>query len=54
MQFDKKQKQKNKQTNKKIAETILLDLSKAFDCISHDRLKAKINAHGFDKEMLSF
>ena len=38
---------------KKIAEAILLDLSKGFDRISHDLLEAKIDVYGFDKEALS-
>ena len=36
-----------------IAGPILPDLSKVYDCISHDLLKAKIKAHVFDKEALS-
>ena len=36
----------------KVAGAILADLSKAFDCLSHDLLIAKGEAYGFDKSAL--
>ena len=40
--------------NKKLVGTLLMDLSKAFDCISHDLLIAKLHAHGLTTEALTF
>ena len=36
----------------KVAGAILTDLSKAFDCLSHDLLIAKLEAYGFEKSAL--
>ena len=38
----------------KIVGSVLLDFSKAFDCIPQDLLIAELDAFGFDKQALSF
>ena len=45
---------KNIRGNKGVFAAVLTDLPKAFDCIPHGLLIAKLNAFGFDKKSLSF
>ena len=40
--------------NNEIVGAVLMDLSKAFDCLPHELLVAKLSAYGFDKSTLKF
>ena len=39
--------------SRSVVGTILMDLSKAYDCIPHDLLIAKLEAYGLDRKILS-
>ena len=45
---------KKNRDNKGVFDAVLTDLFKAFGCIPHGLLIAKLNAFGFDKKSLSF
>ena len=40
--------------NSGLVGTMLMDLSKAYDCLHHDLLIAKLDAYGLDKPSLNF
>ena len=40
--------------NSGLVGTILMDLSKAYDCLPHHLLRAKLEAYGLDKPSLNF
>ena len=42
---------KKSQDNKSLVGTVLMDLSKVFDCIPHDLLAAKLHVYGFYQKM---
>ena len=40
--------------NKNFADTVLMDLSKTFDCIPYDLLAEKLNAYGLSEDATTF
>ena len=40
---------KKSRDNKNFVSTVLMDLSKAFDCIPHDLLSARLDVHSYSK-----
>ena len=45
---------KKSRDNKTFVGTVLMDLSKAFDCIPHDLLAAKLHAYGLSEGAVTF
>ena len=48
------EKWKKELDKRKVAATLLTDLSKAFGCLNHELLIAKLGAYGFDHSSLDF
>ena len=45
---------RNKLDNCNVVGAVLTDLSKAFDCIPHDLLVAKLDAYGFNRDTVAY
>ena len=45
---------RNKLDNNNVVGAVLTDLSKAFDCIPHDLLVAKLDAYGFNRDTVAY
>ena len=45
---------KKSRDNKNFVGIVLIDLSKAFDCIPHDLLNAKLHAYGLSEDAVTF
>ena len=41
------------ETNFEYADTVIMNLSKAFDTVNYELLLAKLHAYGFDKSVLN-
>ena len=45
---------KSSRDNKNLVDTVLMDLTKAFDCIPHDLLAAKLHAYSLSEDAVTF